>query len=114
MYLEINEKKYQCSNASFGRSLIWYGVEDLNVPVEDTIITCRDDGFVMREDDPKDWLRQVYENDTLILTNDPVPPEPPDPPDPPPAPPDPFEMQEKIEEICGRVTELEDQLLPKK
>ena len=80
MYIEIGGQKFPCGGASFGASLIWRGIEGLELPIAGMISTCRDDGFVMREDDTGDWLRQEYGNGTLTLTNEPepVPTEPPD------------------------------------
>lgn len=71
MYIKIAQNIYQCGKPIFGSSLRWSAVNGLELPINATIYTCRDDGFVMREDDPTDWARQIYENDTLILTNAP-------------------------------------------
>ena len=93
MYIEINETKYPCAKPSFGAFLIWPGVEDLPFPVAGTITTCADDGFVMREDNPGEWLRQTYDNNVLTLTNAPEP--------------EPYEPGEEPEPVVHRTTEQE-------
>ena len=74
MYIKIGENEYPCGRPSFGASLRWPGVEGLELPIAGTVQTCRDDGFVMREDDAADWARQLYEGNVLTLTNAPEQP----------------------------------------
>ena len=73
MYIKIGVKKFECEKPFFGSSLRWAGVEGLELPISEIIQTCRDDGFVMREDNPADWSRQTYEGGVLTLTNAPEP-----------------------------------------
>ena len=106
MYISIGGVQRQCGMPSFSeQTLIWPDVPGIDAPVEDCVITCRDDGFIMREDFPETWLRQTYENDTLVFTNLPEP-EPYDPGENPPEPPEPpgegkYTQQEKEAFIEG-------------
>ena len=107
MYIEIDGKQYPCGKPTFGESLTWPNVGGLETPLTKTIITCADDGFIMRKDDPSKWERQVYENDTLTLTNQPEPEpyepgEEPEPPEPEPTIQDVFEI---FEILLGAETE---------
>lgn len=47
--------------------------DDFPAPIDDVVTLCRDDGFVMREDNPSDYLRQTFESGVLTLTNTPEP-----------------------------------------
>ncbi len=77
MYIQINGTSYPCGRPTFSAgTLRWPGVEGLELPIAGTVQTCRDDGFVMREDDAADWARQLYEGNVLTLTN--APEQPPD------------------------------------
>lgn len=69
MYIQIGDKQYPCGKPYFGATLRWPNVEGLATPVSGVIETCRNDGFVMREDDPTDWGYQYYEDNVLVLTN---------------------------------------------
>ena len=73
MYIKIGDISYTCGRPSFSASLRWPGVQGLELPISEIIQTCRDDGFVMREDDPANWERQTYEGGVLTLTNAPEP-----------------------------------------
>ena len=46
---------------------------DFPAPVTGEIKLCADDGFVMRKDNPADYMRQIFENGVLTLTNTPEP-----------------------------------------
>jgi hypothetical protein len=88
MYIQIGDKNYPCTNyrPAKGVRAIFYGVEDLTLPVEDEIILFADDGFELATIVTGDFERQVYEHGTLTLTNEPEPesiPEP-DPVEPSP------------------------------
>ena len=74
MYIRIGENEYPCGRPSFGAPLRWPGVEGLELPISGMVQTCRDDGFVMREDNAADWARQLYEGNVLTLTNAPEQP----------------------------------------
>ncbi len=78
MCIEVNGTKYPCQCRP-GESMVYRGLpEDFPAPATGTVALCRDDGFILREDDPADYLRQVFEGGTLTLTNapEPVPVEP--------------------------------------
>ena len=47
--------------------------EDFPVPVDGEIVLCADDGFVLRTDKTADYMRQIFENGVLTLTNTPEP-----------------------------------------
>lgn len=74
MYIKYNGKKYDCGcNPRWG-NMVYTGLpEDFPAPVNDVIELYSDDGFLMREDDPADYLRQTFENGTLTLTDTPEP-----------------------------------------
>lgn len=88
MYIELSGAKYPCSCYPFNESMVYSGLpDDFPSPVEGEIALCADDGFVMRTDNPADYLRQTFEGGVLTLTNDPepvVPEEPTEPVDPQP------------------------------
>lgn len=70
MYIKIGEAQYPCGKPAFSSTTLrWPNVEGLATPVSGVIETCRNDGFVMREDDPTDWGYQYYEDNVLVLTN---------------------------------------------
>ena len=74
MYIKISGQCHYCGMPSFGEhSLIWPGVTGLETPITGTVTTYRDDGFQMRKDKVSEWLRVIYENETLTLTNIPEP-----------------------------------------
>ena len=87
MYLKINDTHYPCGRPSLSTPEVRYpDVEGLELPIDNIIMLCRDDGFIMRMDDPADYERVEYENNTLLLSNLPIPEpvEPPEPPEPQP------------------------------
>lgn len=80
MYISYKDKQYPCECRP-SATMIYRGLpEDFPAPVESDVTLCDDDGFVMRVDNPADYLRQTFENGVLTLTNtpepDPVEPEP--------------------------------------
>ena len=46
---------------------------EVSGPVDAPVRLCRDDGFVLREDDPAGYLRQTFAGGVLTLTNMPEP-----------------------------------------
>lgn len=94
MYINYNGTKYPCSCRP-GATMIYHGLPaDFPTPVESEIILCDDDGFVMRTDNPADYLRQTFENGILTLTNQPEPVEPEPTPEPEPPAPEPSVWEE--------------------
>lgn len=86
MYIQIGENKYPCRSRP-GRVMVYMGLpEGFPFPVEGVISLCADNGFVLRTDDPADYLRQVFNGGVLTLTNDPEPEPVEPPPEVPPAP----------------------------
>ena len=78
MYIKYEDKKYSCNCFIKSESISYTELSD-NFPesVGGEIVLCADDGFELRADNTKDYLRQIRENDTLTLTNVPeVEPEP--------------------------------------
>ena len=98
----INEtKRYDVSRANFSKStLTWSGIKELETPITGTVITYRNDGFVMREDEVSAWLRQTYENGILTLTNLPEPE--------PYEPPEPIEPMPTVEDVLNLLAEYFD------
>lgn len=73
MYIEVNGTQYPCQCRP-GAAMVYRGLpEDFPAPVVGPVALCRDDGFVLREDDPADYLRQTFDSGTLTLTNAPEP-----------------------------------------
>lgn len=76
MYIEYNGTKYPCSCRP-AATMVYQGLpEDFPAPVDGVVILCADDGFVMRADNPADYLRQTFADGVLTLTNEPEPVEP--------------------------------------
>lgn len=74
MYIEYKSKTYPCVCAP-GKTMVYRGLpENFPVPVDDIIKLCAEDGFVLRTDEPADYLRQEFDAGTLTLTNSPAPP----------------------------------------
>lgn len=93
MYIEYEGKQYPC-HCRPGAVMVYTGLpEDLPAPVEGAVMLCRDDGFVLREDDPKAYLRQTFADGVLTLTNEPEP-EPVTEPDAPEAPAEPSAIEQ--------------------
>lgn len=92
MYLLYNDTKYSCKCRP-GETMVYRDLpEDFPAPVEGEISLCADDGFVMRTDNTEDYLRQVFENGTLMLTNA---------PEPAPAPGEELEAEPTSEELLS-------------
>lgn len=86
MYIEYDGKQYPCQCRP-GAAMVYTGLpEDFPAPAEGAVKLCRDDGFVLREDDPKDYLRQTFADGVLALTNEPEPEPAPETPEAPAEP----------------------------
>lgn len=73
MHIDCNSTKYPCT-CKPSATMVYRGLpDDFPAPVEGEIKLCSDDGFVMRTDNTADYLRQIFENGTLTLTNVPEP-----------------------------------------
>lgn len=73
MYIEYKSIAYPCTCRP-GRTMTYRGLPgDFPAPADDEIVLCSDDGFVLRTDNPDDYLRQSFDNGTLVLTNTPEP-----------------------------------------
>ena len=73
MYIEYNSNKYPCKCRP-ASTMVYRGLpDDFPAPVTGEIILCADDGFVLRTDNPADYLRQTFEAGVLTLTNVPEP-----------------------------------------
>lgn len=82
MYITYKETNYPCSCRP-SATMVYRGLpKDFPAPVDGEIILCADDGFVMRTDNPADYLRQTFEDGVLTLTNAPEPVTPEEPPKP--------------------------------
>lgn len=81
MYIKYDNKDYPCKSSINSNSITYRGLSE-NFPSEadGEIILYADDGFELRVDNTKDYLRQVFSSGTLTLTNlpepEPVPTEP--------------------------------------
>lgn len=84
MYITYNNNNYPCTCRP-GATMVYRGLpDDFPAPVLDEIELCADDGFVLRKDNPMDYLRQRFDDGVLILTNEPEPAEPDEPVEYPP------------------------------
>ena len=73
MYLDYGKKQYPCGSR-IGADMVYTGLpEKFPAPVDGPVRLCRDDGFVLREDDPAGYLRQTFAGGVLTLTNMPEP-----------------------------------------
>lgn len=101
MYIKYQETKYPCECYPFFNFVVYSGLpEDFPAPTVGEITLCADDGFVMRTDNPADYLRQTFENGILTLTNQPEPV----------APEEPTEPVEPQPTLGDRVSALEEAL----
>lgn len=76
MYIKYKEIKYTCECYP-SDAMVYSGLpEDFPAPVAGEIVLCDDDDFVMRTDNSEDYLRQIFDDGVLILTNEPEPGEP--------------------------------------
>ncbi len=78
MYIKINNLQYPCRERRVEQNSIYYlGVTGLTMPISGTVQLCRNDGFIMSEDDTADYQRHVLQGTRLTLTNEPEqPPQP--------------------------------------
>ena len=73
MYIIYNEVKYPCTCRP-SATMVYRGLpDDFPAPVSGEIVLCADDGFTLRKDNTADYLRQIFENGELVLTNEPEP-----------------------------------------
>lgn len=76
MYINYNGTKYSCFCRP-ASTMTYKGLpDDFPAPVDGEIQLCADDGFIMRVDNSGDYLRQIFEDGVLTLTNVPEPVEP--------------------------------------
>ncbi len=92
MYIKYNDVKYHCVCIP-SMTMVYRGLpDDFLAPVSGEITLCADDGFVLRKDNTADYLRQTFEDGTLVLTNEPEP--------------EPVEEQEEVERKPTAVQQL--------
>lgn len=69
MYINYNGTKYPC-RCRPGATMIYHGLPDnFPTPVSGEIVLCADDDFILRTDVAEDYLRQMFEDGVLTLTN---------------------------------------------
>ena len=87
MYIKYKNIDYPCKDCRVTKqSTSYHGLsEDFPTPVDDVVSLCtkpvevegfnlpKKDEFVLRKDDPSDYLRQTFSNGVLTLTNIPEP-----------------------------------------
>lgn len=74
MYIQINNQTYTLTRRRVtSQSVTYSGLTEEPTDLSGTITMCRDDGFVMSEDNVSDYLRHTYVGTTLTLTNLPEP-----------------------------------------
>jgi hypothetical protein len=86
MYITINGTEYANVSCYFNPMEIVYTGDSL-VDIESVIGPIgvyANDGFLLREDNPSDYLRQIIHNGAITLTNLPEPEPEPEPPEPDP------------------------------
>lgn len=80
MFITYKTKNYPCTCVPSSKQMVYIALpEDFPAPVDGEIILCADDGFVMRTDNPADYLRQTFEGGVLTLTNEAEPTPAPEP-----------------------------------
>lgn len=95
MYIKYQETNYPCECYPSNERMVYSDLpDDFPAPVTGEITLCADDGFVMRTDNPADYLRQTFEGGILTLTNQPEPVEPEPTPEPEPPAPEPSVWEE--------------------
>lgn len=73
MYIIYNDTKYPCTCRP-SSTMVYRGLpDDFPAPVDGEVVLCADDGFTLRKDNTADYLRQTFEDGTLVLTNEPEP-----------------------------------------
>ena len=76
MYITYKGAEYSCK-CNVGSSIVYKGLPaDFPHPVSGAIRLYANDGFHMRTDRAEDYGRQIFNNGTLVLTNEPVAPDP--------------------------------------
>ena len=78
MYIKINNLDYPCRERRVEQNSIYFlGVTGLTMPISGTVQLCRNDGFILAEDNTADYQRHVLQGTRLTLTNEPEqPPQP--------------------------------------
>lgn len=72
MYLLINNKKYKVGKRIVETdSIIYLSVPSKPTEISGKIQMCRDDGFVLSEDESDAYARKEYSGTRLVLTNKP-------------------------------------------
>ena len=90
MYLNYKGTHYPCQCRP-GDTMVYHGLpETFPAPIDAPVDLCRDDGFILRTDNPADYLRQTFSGGVLTLTNAPEPEPGPEPPLPGPS------MEERV------------------
>lgn len=80
MYITYKKKDYPCECSPSSVQMVYRGLpENFPAPVDAEIVLCANDGFVMRTDNPADYLRQTFEGGVLTLTNEAKPTPAPEP-----------------------------------
>ena len=69
MHLIYDGKKYPCKCSPWEIGVYRGLPDDFPAPVVGEIVLCADDGFVLRTDKTEDYLRQIFEDGVLTLTN---------------------------------------------
>ena len=70
MYIKYNNKNYSCACDIGGNSITYRHLpEDFPSEVNGQIVLYADDNFKLREDNTDDYLRQIFSDNTLTLTN---------------------------------------------
>lgn len=83
MYIKYQNTDYPCSCTAKKEEVKYIGLpSDFPIPVSGKIAIYANDGFLMREDIVEDYLRQIWENGILTLTNTPEPEPIPEPEEP--------------------------------
>lgn len=78
MYIKVNNLQYPCRERRVENGTISFlGVTGLTMPISGTVQLCRNDGFILSEDNTEDYQRHVLQGTRLTLTNEPEqPPQP--------------------------------------
>lgn len=73
MYINYNGVNYFCTCRP-SKTMVYRDLpNDFPFPIDGEIVLCADDGFVLRTDNTSDYLRQIFEDGVLTLTNVPEP-----------------------------------------
>lgn len=79
MYITYKDKDYPCK-CKIGQTMVYSGLpEEFPEAISGEIALKADDGFMLRADIVENYLRYIYENGTLTLSNLPEPEPTPEP-----------------------------------